>query len=312
MTAYITSPEPSPQSSGASYTPSAAELTAWPLFQPHVASKGALWIDATARAVQNGGADGPPHLFRLLDRAGQRIFTTEKVRNRHPYRVTDTLTDRPVFMFGAGGQTPNDLSAPANGAIRTVPVETPGAPIGNNAPIWTPDVGWSVAFKARLPTVGGTINSVAYTSPFTGGAVIGGAGEDTAGVNASPSVGFDNGTGYLQGFNQFGVQTVGAYFSNNVDRRDGTWHDYVVTYDDATGTFRAWVDGALVTTQASITTDVGATADARRPEIGGVGVPSTGPANRFMGALAFVGFLPGPALNDADKRALIRAVMAEK
>ena len=72
------------------------------------------------------------------------------------------------------------------------------------------------------------------------------------------------------------------------------------------------MDGAPVTTQASITTDVGAAADARRPEIGGVGVPASGPANRFMGTLAFVSFLPGPALNNDDKRALIRAVMAEK
>lgn len=85
-----------------------------------------------------------------------------------------------------------------------------------------------------------------------------------------------------------------------------------MTYNDAAGTFRAWIDGTLATTQTSITTDVGAAVDARRPEIGGVGVPSSGPANRFMGALAFLAFLPGPVLNDADNRAFVRAVMAEK
>ncbi|MBN8294899.1 hypothetical protein JI664_23210 [Rhodobacter sp. NTK016B] len=300
-TTYFRGPGKAP-ASAANVSPSAAEAAAWQLFSAHTADQSALWFDVpSSRLYQRLGAADAASGAKLVDRCGSRVFVAHPTRNRHPFIINDNVTGRPVLCFGAGGAAPNDLNNTFSGVLHDA--------LGDNAAgLFAPDTGWSLAAKVRVPANGATVNGVAF-STNTGGCVLGSMGATTA--DASSFLEFDQSNGRTRAYNQRSVGTTNQFYGDSTDRRDGLWHDYVITYDDVAGIYRCWTDGALAGTVTGCTTDIPSAAGSDQPMLGAT-TDTGGYAARFGGFLACLYWLPGPVLNGDDDRATTRALMATR
>lgn len=293
---------------GVTYGLTDVERRAWALFDAYAANGKALWIDAGSRYALNSGPGDAPSGFELLDRCADRRFRPEPVRNRHPYLVA--ASGRPMLMFGAGGTAPNALDTNFNGTLYPPSIlASDGVTETNQRPMLLPGQGWTVAFRFAMATPGSALNGVTYAT--AGGSLLGGGvtGTDSS---AGLSIGFDNNSGYLQALNQRGVQTGGQFLQVGTDHRTGATYSYVVTWDVAAGTMRAWRDRTLVATQTSVTTDISTAAGCSVPMIGGVGQLTSGPAARFFGGMSFLSFLPGAVGNDDAIRSTLFDLMAAR
>lgn len=243
----------SPDLSGAILGYTDVERAAWPSFVPYVSTKRALWIEAgQPRFYRKGGPTDPPSGYKLLDRCGGRIFSPEPVRNRHPFILTDGLTGRPVWTFGAGGVTPNNLDTDFSGVLACASTLDASGTETNNLPLFAPTTGYSIAFKTRVPVVGSTVNGLTFSA--AGGSVLGGGRTDTA--TGAFSAQIDAGAGYLRVHNQFGTATANQYGFRDIDFRDGAWHTFIVNFNQSAGTIRVFVDGVETPTISGCTTDI--------------------------------------------------------
>ncbi|WP_264046858.1 LamG-like jellyroll fold domain-containing protein [Methylobacterium flocculans] len=299
----------SPDLTGVNLGYTDVERAAWPAFASSAAAKRSLWIEASQeRFYRKGAAFDPPAQFKLLDRAGGRIFAPEPVRNRHPYIVTDSITKRPVWTFGAGGVAPNVLDTDFNGVLSCPSVLDIAGAETNNLPLFAPSTGYSLAFKTRIPTRNTSVNGLTFTS--VGGAILGAGNTDSP--NSAFSAQIDGGGGYLRVYNQQSVQAGNQYAYRDLDFRDGVWHTYIVTFDQAAGEFRIFVDGAEAPKISGCTTDILAAMGGDKPVIGGTGLFPGGISPRFFGFMAFLAYIPGPVLNNATSRAAMLALMATR
>lgn len=294
----------SPYTSAPSLAMSAEERAAWAWFAPLAADKKASWLDPSSSRFYRGlGAADPAEGARLLDRCGDRVFSAT-IPARHPIIVTDSLTSRPVMLLGAGGSGSNVLDNNANGTlVCAAGVDARGGG-DNNASAWIPGVGWSVAFKLRMPASNGVANGITFGA-FPGGAVWGQA--VTADDTSAAFCGINQTTGYAEIRTK---ETSGSVLTGSTDRRDGAWHDYMMSYNVQTQTLRIWEDGVAVTPNTAASTDTSAVAGAGALMFGARGRAAGGPANRFGGFIAFAGWLQGPVLEDASARTAMRNLMA--
>lgn len=297
----------SPYETATSYAQTSAERAAWQFFAPLVADKKGVWIDPSQdRFYRRLAADDSPSLAKILDRCGDRLYTSEPTLNRHPIVVEDDITGRDVFMFGAGGASPNALTASANGVMICADgVDAHG--VGDNNPsVWNQGVGFSVAWKARLPEVSGTSNGVTFSTSVGGG--IFGQGQTQDNVSYAWV-----GTGLSSGFASIRTRdTDGSNIGGSVDLRDDLWHDYVATYNRTTTTLRMWVDGVALTPNTNATIDVYGGTNAGKVWFAGAGRLSGGPAARFIGFMAFAAWMQGPVLEDSVARGALRSLMATR
>lgn len=291
---------------------SASEAAAWPYFSSYAATKEALWVEcASSRYYRKLGAADAPALAKIIDRCGDRVFTTDTVRLRHPIIVTDSITGRPVMQFGAGGTSPNALSTSVSGMMTNASILNSSNAEINALSLMKPAVGWSVAAKVRVPTPSTVANGVSFGSTV-GGTILGGAGLGTS-PNENFTVQISTSAGTIRGFNQIGITTSGQWFQGSGDLRDGTWHDVIVTWNPTTSTMSGWIDGTAQTPVTTVTTDISSTAACQIPMLGGIGDNVSGNTQTFVGFIAFVAFLPTPVLaTDGAARTAIRALMATK
>lgn len=297
--------------------PTDEERAFWAWCEPFADDKTGIWIDPTGPGslYLNGAAGDAPAGFKLVDRIGDRIFTPDPIQGRHPFVATDSITGKPVWMFGAGGSGGNALSQSANGTLVNASVLDDDDEETNNLPLILPGVGWSFAAKVRVPAPSATINGVTYGATV-GGSLFGGASTDATTDFDNFSITIDTGAGYYRMFNQRGIVTTNQWYSRNVDFRDGAWHDYVAAYDHVAGSYQVWIDGVGMTSVTGVTTDIlpsTTQTGVDKPMVGAVGNGSGGPASRFSGALAFMVFLQTPILAaEADARTAVRALMATR
>lgn len=313
-TTYIRGPETARFASAAVF-PTPAEAAVAGALKSLADSRLAIWTDwvgGAAKPYSNMGATQDPAASRLLDRLGRREFLPNAwggtlTNRRHPVLVTDSITARPVAVFGAGGAAPNLLDTSFNGVLRTVTDLDAAGQAGNQTPFFTIGAGWSAAFKVRRHAPSATVNGIAMPSTSEG-AVWGGCATG-AGVSGTvgPLIGFSGSRFTVR--NQSNVSTAGQQIDIIGDTRDGLWHDYVATWNPATTTLRAWADGVESTAVTTCTTDV--TSAATQPMLGGTG-PTNQPEQRFAGFLAFALLVQGPVLNDATLRGQVRTLMAER
>ena len=298
----------SPYTSAPTIATTAVERSAWLYFSSLADEKKAIWLDPSSPRFYRGlGAADEPAQARLLDRCGDRIFTPESVRNRHPIIITDSVTGRPVFMFGAGGSSPNALDSDYNGALICAEGFDAHGVGDNNASMWVPSVGFSIAFKARVPATNGTMNGATFT--VSGGAVFGGATTADNDTSAAAVGVSNNGVSFVQTM----VGGDGTSLnSGSTDFRNTGWHDFVMTYNASTTTLRIYEDGTEITPDTGATTDVASTAGSSKVMFGAYGNASGGPGSRFCGCIAFAAMFQGPVLEDSTARAAIRALMATR
>ncbi|CAL4866721.1 hypothetical protein MMA231_00965 [Asticcacaulis sp. MM231] len=302
---------------GGVYLPSAAERAAYTaLFTAPATGGRGLWFDASVAAnYANSGPGDDPAGFKAYERTGfdsaavpARLLTPDPVRQHHPiYIPADEVTGKPCWLFGAGGSGANALSNINNGAL-TFASQIQSSQEVNDTPILLPTNGWSVAFKARVPAPGGTVNGVAfaaYPTGIPGGAVL---GSKTLGTDGF-SVEIDQANGHLIAYNRRDY----TLYRNNTDLRDGNWHDYVLAWDFGTHSMSAYIDGVSI---ANATTpypnDISGATGCDKMVIGGLGGTAGGPDIRFGGLVSFLAFLPNQSLGNVTYRNLVRAVMAEK
>lgn len=292
--------------SGAAFYWSDVERAVWPLFRPYRENKRALWVEAAAPSLyRGGGVADPPGAFRILDRVGGRIFTPEKIRNRHPIVMKDSVTGKPVMMFGAGGAgTPNALDSTFNGVLECAPILEGGVEV-NDLPLFYPDTGYSVCAKIIVPPPNITFNGLPFTT--VGGPILG-SGSPTN----SMAIIVEGSVGRARAFNDVSVNANNQYYEFPFDLRDAQAHTLTFTYNDATGTYRHWRDGNEMAAVSGCTTDISTGAGASRPAIGGFGLTATGPQGRFCGGIFALMVLPGPVLEQAAARDKVHALMATR
>lgn len=280
--------------------PYSSERSAWLYFDTPAVDKSGLWITGGARFGVNTGASDAVAPFRLLDRCGDRQFAPDPVQQRHPFIVTDTITGKPVWTFGAGGSSPNALSSSNNGALYTPSMLTAAGVETNALPMIEPG-GFSFAAKVRVPEPSTTANGISFGST-TGGAIF---GSRPASYTNSLIVSVQQVTGQFQARTR---ETAGSAISPVGDIRDGLWHDLIVSYDPATTTMRGWLDGTLVATNASASIDVSVVSGAELPQIGAIGSTLD---TRFVGFVASIIYLPSSILANDTARAAIRTLMSD-
>ena len=303
---YIQTDGDSRFSGGNSYALSTEERDAWAYFDRLADDKKAVWIDPRATSLHKYlGVSDSPARARIIDRCGDRVFTRVSELDRHPILMEEA--GKPIFLFGAGGVSPNELSSSSNGAMICAD-GVDGRGVGDNNPdVWVPGVGWSAAWKSKLPVPSTTVNGVAFGSA-TGGFVFGNA--TTADDTSSGGVGNSLSTGRAEIHTKSSGSN--ASLGGSTDRRDSAWHDYIMTYNPATTTLRIWEDGVAVTPNTAATDDVSTATGSSKIMLGARGRQSGGPTGRFIGFLAYACWLQGPVFESAAARAAIRALMATR
>lgn len=284
--------------------PTYNERVVWQLFDDYAVDKSGFWINGQSRFGINTGASDAIAPFRLLDRCGDRLFAPDPIQLRHPFLVNDSITGKSVWCFGAGGSSPNALSNSANGALYTPSMLTAAGVEINAMPMIEPG-GFSFAAKVRVPTPSTTANGISFGAT-TGGAIFGGRASSIADcmlVSVQQTVGQ---------FQARTRETGGSGIAPSGDIRDGLWHDLVVTYDPGTTTLKGWLDGTLVATNSSASTDVSTADGANLPMIGAISTDGgAGPSTRFGGFIAAAFYLPTSVLNSDAARAAVRTLMAD-
>ena len=281
---------------------SAAEMGLWRYADPYVADRSGIWIDASSDWLyRNGGPSDDPAGYALIDRLGDRIFTSG-IGARHPITVRDTATGKPCLLFGAGGAGPNVLADGNNGDLEAKSrIDARGQEV-NRLPLWDKDRGFSRAFVVRIPQPNQTLNGVTFGSAV-GGAILGGGAD-----SGSPfvDVAFDTGN-LTYYYGSGGVFSAADYRNGNLTKIIETLEP---TNNPAQFRYNMWINDPTGAPDVTGLTPALPDGDKAYPRIGGIGkTVISGPLRGFLFGLVY---LPGPIFNDEAARTTAFAWLTER